>query len=190
MVKTRKTYKRGGNGVKNDNLKKTVKAALTQKEKEKEIQKDLELIDKKIAELKKPITKKKKDVEELQNLKKIFESKTKNEESKEHENRIKKRRKRKVNFEQITNLLEDNQNKENLNTFLKQYKSNKISVSGLEKKMTVNLQQKINSEIGPLKEKIRPELNVLTKEKYKLKTKLRNNQTRQNKSLQKTKKNK
>jgi hypothetical protein len=54
--------------------------------------------------------------------------------------------------------------------------------------MTVNLQQKINSEIGPLKEKIRPELNVLTKEKYKLKTKLRNNQTRQNKSLQKTKK--
>ena len=188
MIRRNITHRKRGKGIKKDNLKKTVKVKLTQQQKEKEIQKDLEILDKKIDKLKKPITNKKKDIEELQNLKKLFESKRENEESEEHETRIKKRRKRKVNFEQISNFLEDNENRENLNSFLKKYKSNRISVSGLEKKMTMDLQKKINSEIEPLKEKIRPELAVLTKEKYKLQNKLRSTQSRQNKTLQRTQK--
>ena len=194
MVNKSITYKKRGKGTKKDNLKKTVKVKLTQEQKEKKIQKDLELLERKIDKLKKPITKKKRDIEELQNLKKLFESKIENETSDEHESRIKKRRKRKVNFEQISNFLEHNKNRENLDNFLKKYKNNRISVSGLEKKMTTDLQKKLNSEIEPLKEKIRPQLSVLTKEKYKLQNKLktsqsrRNNQSRQNNNLQKTQK--
>ena len=206
MVKknTYKLFKKGGVGVvKNTTVKRgrprmdaasRISSALKRIEEDKLLadkqEKDLELLEKNIEKVEKPISKKKEEAKEIEKLRELFEKETKDEKaerekfgfSKAHDERLKARRKRRVQFQEIPKQAI---NQERMNAFIEPYSKHRLTVSGLERELEKNLKKRVVSELRPIKEHIKTEVADLTKEKNKLQRSLRNTQSRQrtNKAL-------
>ena len=184
MVKKNTTVKRGRPRMDASRISPALKRIEEDKLLAEQQQKDLELLEKKIIKVEKPISIKKEEANELKKLRELFEKETKDEKSereklgfsKAHNERVKSRRKRRVKFQDIPKQAI---NQERMNTFIEPYSKHRLTVSGLERELEKDLKKRVVSELRPIKERIKTEVADLTKEKNKLQRSLRNTRSRQ-----------